>query len=60
MLVGPQDPNRRCQKVFVGGLAPTVTDFEFREYFSQFGKIKEAQVGGRSFRGKGRRSKMEG
>uniref|UniRef100_A0A0C3U4S2 RRM domain-containing protein n=1 Tax=Guillardia theta (strain CCMP2712) TaxID=905079 RepID=A0A0C3U4S2_GUITC len=34
----------RVHKVFVGGLAPTVKDFEFREYFSRFGNIKEAQV----------------
>eukprot|EP00960_Hanusia_phi_P056520 763303-Hanusia_phi.AAC.5 len=34
----------RVCKVFVGGLAPSVKDYEFREYFSRFGTIREAQV----------------
>src|SRR5690606_4813738 len=32
------------KKVFVGGLAPTVTETEFREYFEAYGPVKEAIV----------------
>jgi RNA recognition motif-containing protein len=32
------------KKVFVGGLAPTVTETELREYFEAYGPVKEAIV----------------
>ena len=31
-------------KIFVGGLAASITDSEFRSYFEQFGEISEAVV----------------
>jgi hypothetical protein len=38
------DPSQRVSKIFVGGLAPEVTDASFREYFSQFGTITDSTV----------------
>uniref|UniRef100_A0A7S3NJV6 RRM domain-containing protein n=1 Tax=Aureoumbra lagunensis TaxID=44058 RepID=A0A7S3NJV6_9STRA len=32
------------RKLFVGGLAPTVTEAQFREYFSSFGNVVDAVV----------------
>ncbi|KAL3660177.1 hypothetical protein V7S43_014708 [Phytophthora oleae] len=32
------------KKIFVGGLAPTVTEQDFRHYFEEFGKITDAVV----------------
>lgn len=34
----------RTKKIFVGGLAPTVTEDEFRRYFEQFGNITDVVV----------------
>uniref|UniRef100_A0A0C9QX65 TSA: Wollemia nobilis Ref_Wollemi_Transcript_1826_2202 transcribed RNA sequence n=1 Tax=Wollemia nobilis TaxID=56998 RepID=A0A0C9QX65_9CONI len=39
MGVGP-----RTKKIFVGGLAPTVTEDDFRKYFEQFGSITDVVV----------------
>jgi RNA-binding protein Musashi len=32
------------KKIFVGGLAPSVGDQDFRQYFEEFGKITDAVV----------------
>ena len=32
------------KKIFVGGLAPSVTEQDFRQYFEEFGKITDAVV----------------
>eukprot|EP00276_Gloeochaete_wittrockiana_P005058 CAMPEP_0184654176 /NCGR_PEP_ID=MMETSP0308-20130426/11896_1 /TAXON_ID=38269 /ORGANISM="Gloeochaete witrockiana, Strain SAG 46.84" /LENGTH=262 /DNA_ID=CAMNT_0027090063 /DNA_START=80 /DNA_END=864 /DNA_ORIENTATION=- len=34
----------RTKKIFVGGLAPTVTNDEFRVFFEKFGHVKDAVV----------------
>ncbi|GBG61332.1 hypothetical protein CBR_g20367 [Chara braunii] len=34
----------RTKKIFVGGLPPSITDAEFKEYFSKFGKVEEHQI----------------
>lgn len=34
----------RTKKIFVGGLAPTVTENDFRKYFEQFGTITDVVV----------------
>ncbi|KAH7300285.1 hypothetical protein KP509_24G054300 [Ceratopteris richardii] len=34
----------RTTKIFVGGLAPTVTEEDFKKYFSQFGEITDVVV----------------
>ncbi|KAH7283101.1 hypothetical protein KP509_35G060600 [Ceratopteris richardii] len=34
----------RTKKIFVGGLATSVTEGEFKNYFSQFGKVVESQI----------------
>ncbi|KAK8691166.1 hypothetical protein V6N13_074685 [Hibiscus sabdariffa] len=34
----------RTKKIFVGGLASTVTEVDFKNYFDQFGKITDAVV----------------
>ena len=39
-----QGAGRLTKKLFVGGVPPTVTDDEFREYFSQFGNVVEAKI----------------
>ncbi|MCO5612407.1 hypothetical protein L7F22_066674 [Adiantum nelumboides] len=39
MVKGP-----RTKKIFVGGLLPSVTEGEFKSYFSQFGKVVENQI----------------
>jgi hypothetical protein len=36
--------SEQARKVFVGGLAPSVTDAEFRAYFEKFGAIADAVV----------------
>ena len=35
---------QRTKKVFVGGLAPTVDETAFRQYFEQFGPVEDAVV----------------
>ncbi|KAH7100444.1 RNA-binding domain-containing protein [Auriculariales sp. MPI-PUGE-AT-0066] len=40
----PRQEHHRTQKLFVGGLAPTVTTDSLRAYFSQFGKVVDATV----------------
>jgi len=34
----------RTKKIFVGGLAPEITEQEFKEHFSQFGAIADATI----------------
>lgn len=41
---GSMPTGPRTKKVFVGGIAHTVTTEEFKQYFSQFGSIAEAQI----------------
>ncbi|CAD7705151.1 unnamed protein product [Ostreobium quekettii] len=36
--------SQRSKKVFVGGLAPSVDEKAFREYFEQYGPVKDAVV----------------
>jgi RNA-binding protein Musashi len=33
-----------CKKLFVGGLPQPITDFEFKEFFAQFGEIEDSVV----------------
>lgn len=40
----PRQEHSRTQKVFVGGLAPSVTNDSMRQFFSQFGKVIDATV----------------
>ncbi|KAF8525840.1 hypothetical protein BU17DRAFT_41224, partial [Hysterangium stoloniferum] len=40
----PRQEHNRTQKVFVGGLAPSVTNESMRHFFSQFGKVIDATV----------------
>ncbi|EFN53389.1 hypothetical protein CHLNCDRAFT_36600 [Chlorella variabilis] len=40
----PQEMKPKARKVFVGGLSPDTTEDQFREYFSQFGEVVEAQI----------------
>ncbi|GLJ54196.1 hypothetical protein SUGI_1161920 [Cryptomeria japonica] len=40
---GPASQNR-TKKIFVGGLAPSVTETDFRNYFQQFGTITDVVV----------------
>eukprot|EP00250_Pteridium_aquilinum_P014958 c22304_g1_i3 orf=421-1455(+) len=39
MVKGP-----RTKKIFVGGLLPSISEGEFKRYFSQFGKVVENQI----------------
>lgn len=41
---GDEGTPGRTRKIFVGGLPHNTKDSEFRNYFSQFGTIMEAQV----------------
>ncbi|XP_074268632.1 heterogeneous nuclear ribonucleoprotein 1-like [Silene latifolia] len=36
--------NIRTKKIFVGGLPPTLTDEEFRQYFENFGQVTDAVI----------------
>lgn len=38
------DANTKTKKIFVGGLAPTTDEANFREYFEQFGSIEDVVV----------------
>ncbi|KAF8591121.1 RNA-binding domain-containing protein [Ramaria rubella] len=40
----PRQEHNRTQKVFVGGLAPSVTNESMRHFFNQFGKVIDATV----------------
>lgn len=40
----PRTEHQRTVKMFVGGLAPSVTTDSMRDYFSQFGKVIDATV----------------
>ncbi|KAK9446776.1 uncharacterized protein V1518DRAFT_423033 [Limtongia smithiae] len=40
----PKDEQEKTSKIFVGGLAPSVTDSDFHKFFSQFGKILDASL----------------
>ncbi|PVF99272.1 RNA-binding domain-containing protein [Serendipita vermifera] len=40
----PRTEHQRTVKMFVGGLAPSVTNESMREYFSQFGKVIDSTV----------------
>lgn len=39
MVKGP-----RTKKIFVGGILPSITEGEFKRYFSEFGKVVENQI----------------
>ncbi|KAL3614945.1 hypothetical protein CASFOL_040606 [Castilleja foliolosa] len=44
-LHGPPSPGlARTKKIFVGGLASTVTETDFKNYFSQFGPVTDVVV----------------
>ncbi|XP_024032388.1 uncharacterized RNA-binding protein C660.15-like, partial [Morus notabilis] len=34
----------KTKKIFVGGIPTTVNEDEFRDFFSQFGEVKEHQI----------------
>ncbi|CAJ0847415.1 8701_t:CDS:2, partial [Entrophospora sp. SA101] len=40
----PREEQEKTEKIFVGGIAPEVTEEEFKEYFSQFGVVKDATL----------------
>ncbi|KAL4562966.1 hypothetical protein LXL04_026997 [Taraxacum kok-saghyz] len=40
----PSPPQTSTRKIFVGGLAPTVTEIDFKTYFDQFGIITDVVV----------------
>jgi len=40
----PRQEHQRATKLFIGGLAPTVTSESMREFFSQFGKVIDSTV----------------
>ncbi|PSC76786.1 heterogeneous nuclear ribonucleo 1 [Micractinium conductrix] len=40
----PQEQKPKARKVFVGGLSPETTEDQFRDYFSQYGEVVEAQI----------------
>jgi len=44
MSSGRDNHHKSTKKIFVGGLAHSSTDADFRKYFEQFGAITEAQV----------------
>ena len=41
---GPGGYAGESKKIFVGGLAPSITDADFRSYFEEYGKITDAIV----------------
>ncbi|CAG8780620.1 21126_t:CDS:2, partial [Racocetra persica] len=40
----PREEQEKTEKIFVGGIAPEVTEEEFKEYFSQFGHVIDATL----------------
>ncbi|KAL1837945.1 hypothetical protein VTJ49DRAFT_3240 [Mycothermus thermophilus] len=40
----PRDEQEKTSKIFVGGVSQETTDHEFREYFSQFGRVVDATL----------------
>ena len=40
----PRQEHQRAQKLFIGGLAGTVTSESMRDFFSQFGKVIDSTV----------------
>ncbi|KIY52862.1 hypothetical protein FISHEDRAFT_34426 [Fistulina hepatica ATCC 64428] len=40
----PRDEHQRATKLFIGGLAGTVTSESMREFFSQFGRVIDSTV----------------
>lgn len=40
----PKEEQERTGKIFVGGIAPNVTEKEFDEFFSQYGNVIDAQL----------------
>ncbi|MCL7031764.1 hypothetical protein MKW94_020137 [Papaver nudicaule] len=43
-VISPGRPVRSTKKIFVGGLASTVTEIDFKHYFEQFGNITDVVV----------------
>ncbi|RUP48062.1 hypothetical protein BC936DRAFT_145008 [Jimgerdemannia flammicorona] len=40
----PREEQDKTEKIFVGGIAPEVTEDEFKDYFSQFGHVIDATL----------------
>ncbi|CAG8463570.1 1673_t:CDS:2 [Acaulospora morrowiae] len=40
----PREEQEKTEKIFVGGIAPEVSEEEFKEYFSQFGHVIDATL----------------
>ncbi|KKA26962.1 hypothetical protein TD95_004059 [Thielaviopsis punctulata] len=40
----PRDEQEKTSKIFVGGVSQETTDQEFREYFTQFGRVVDATL----------------
>lgn len=40
----PRDEQDKTEKIFVGGISPEVNEEEFREFFTQFGKVLDATL----------------
>ncbi|KAI7877460.1 hypothetical protein K492DRAFT_133960 [Lichtheimia hyalospora FSU 10163] len=40
----PREEQDKTEKIFVGGISPDVDEEEFREFFSQFGKVMDATL----------------
>ncbi|CAG8444149.1 3738_t:CDS:2 [Scutellospora calospora] len=40
----PREEQEKTEKIFVGGIAPEVTEEEFKEYFLQFGHVIDATL----------------
>ncbi|CAG8464282.1 2915_t:CDS:2 [Paraglomus brasilianum] len=40
----PREEQEKTEKIFVGGIAPDVSEDEFKDYFSQFGNVIDATL----------------
>lgn len=40
----PREEQDKTEKIFVGGISPDVDEEEFREFFTQFGKVMDATL----------------